>query len=108
MKKPVYLGDEAKAELSIAGEWYEAHRTGLAQVFLGTVREVLSLLEESTRVGTPIRGVDPGLGVRRVLLRKFPYSVVFVEMANEIRVLAFAHTRRRPGYWMERLEKQSG
>jgi hypothetical protein len=28
--------------------------------------------------------------------------VVYVELGGELRVLAFAHTRRRPGYWRNR------
>jgi hypothetical protein len=43
------------------------------------------------------------LGVRRLLVDRFPYALVFVESETEIRVLAVAHTRRRPGYWRSRL-----
>jgi hypothetical protein len=31
--------------------------------------------------------------------------VVFVEVGDEIRVIAVMHAKRRPGYWMRRLEK---
>ncbi len=45
------------------------------------------------------------LGVRRSLLKKFPYAVVFIVMAEEIRILAVAHGRRRPGYWRARMTR---
>ncbi len=42
-------------------------------------------------------------GVRRVLARRFPYSVVYIELSDEIRVLAIAHGSKRPAYWRGRL-----
>lgn len=41
--------------------------------------------------------------VRRVLITRFPYAIVFVEVDGEIRVIAVMHGRQRPGYWMRRL-----
>lgn len=45
-----------------------------------------------------------GLEVREAFLKRFPYRVVFVELPEEIRVVALAHKRRRPGYWRHRVE----
>ncbi len=39
------------------------------------------------------------LRVRRVLLTRFPCTVIFVEHADSVHVLAFAHQKRRPGCW---------
>jgi hypothetical protein len=36
-------------------------------------------------------GIDPGLGVKRVFMERFPYSVYFIELPTRIRILAFAH-----------------
>ena len=43
-------------------------------------------------------------GTRRMVLRRFPYLVVFREAASGIEIIAVAHGRRRPGYWRERFE----
>lgn len=40
-------------------------------------------------------------GIQRIPVRGFPYVLVFDPATN--RVLALAHTSRRPGYWRERL-----
>jgi hypothetical protein len=53
-------------------------------------------------VGSFVPGVAEAVGARRVSLKRFPYTVVYVELDAELRVLAFAHMRRRPGYWHER------
>ena len=43
-------------------------------------------------------------GIRRIFVDRFPYSIVFVQRDDEIEVLAFAHRKRRPGYWRNRLK----
>jgi plasmid stabilization system protein ParE len=42
-------------------------------------------------------------GTRRALLQRFPYGVIYRVVGDEIQILAIAHTRQRPGYWIERL-----
>ncbi len=63
----------------------------------------------SDRWSGPDRSADlsqvsqPDRGVRRKLLRRFPYLVVFVELDTQVRVLAVAHAKRSPGCWLERI-----
>ena len=63
----------------------------------------LDLLEEAIVPLTSLMGAAGTRGVKRLMLRRFPYSVVVSERATEIFVIAFAHHARRPGYWRERL-----
>jgi hypothetical protein len=46
-----------------------------------------------------------GSPARRCVLTTPPYSIIYTETAGEIRVWAFAHHKRRPGYWKRRLPK---
>jgi len=41
-------------------------------------------------------------GTRRVLLRLYPFSVVYRAETNRVLVVAIAHFRQRPGYWADR------
>jgi len=41
-------------------------------------------------------------GTRRVLLKRFPYFIVFFDWQDEIYIVAVAHAKRRPGYWKRR------
>jgi len=41
--------------------------------------------------------------VRRCLLERFPYLVMFVRRPAEVLVVAISHARRQPLYWLERL-----
>jgi len=45
------------------------------------------------------------VAARRVPVSRFPYHVVYLEWESVIRILAFAHDSREPGYWHSRLEK---
>jgi toxin ParE1/3/4 len=40
--------------------------------------------------------------VRRFLLSGFPFALPFVVLEGQVVILAVAHLRRRPGYWIER------
>ena len=43
-------------------------------------------------------------GIRRIGLRQFPYAVFYrVLPGGQPQVTAFAHHRRRPGYWLKRI-----
>ncbi len=46
-------------------------------------------------------------GTRRVLLKDFPYLVVFLDWKDEIFVIAVTHGKRDVGYWKSRLPLQT-
>ncbi len=103
MTKPLRFEDEAAEELEVAAEWYEARREHLGSDFLVLVRDALERIAEHPQTWPLVRDVPAHLDVRRLLLRRFPYAIVFVELPSEIRVLAIAHSSREPGFWRTRL-----
>jgi plasmid stabilization system protein ParE len=40
---------------------------------------------------------------RKVLLRRFPYLLIYRVLDDRVQVVAVAHGHRRPGYWRDRL-----
>lgn len=42
-------------------------------------------------------------GMRRFVLRRFPFTVVYRIDGDTVRVIAVAHQRRKPAYWRTRL-----
>jgi len=62
-----------------------------------------TLIREHAEAWSSPPGVEPDVGARRVLVRGFPFALVYLELAEEIRVIAVAHAKRRPGYWRRRL-----
>ena len=41
--------------------------------------------------------------IRSAKVKRFPYRVVYVVVADAIDVIAVAHAKRRPRYWLRRL-----
>jgi plasmid stabilization system protein ParE len=102
MTKPVRLSREAREELHEAARRYGEVRPELRTEFLAAIDEAMVRLVRMARhLGSP-PGIDPALGVRRVFVERFPFSLYFVELPTRFRVLAVAHARRRPFYWRGR------
>ena len=104
MPRPLRIDAEAEEELAEAVTWYEQRQKGLGREFLIAIGEATERIRETPQQAGRVPGVPEHVPVRRMLVRRFPYSVVFLELPAEIRVLAFAHAKRRPGYWRERSE----
>jgi toxin ParE1/3/4 len=101
--KPIRTEPEADEELREAARWYQEKRPGLGLEFLAAIGAALDLVQRHPAGGGRVPKVRDEIPVRRVVLHRFPYAIVFLELDAEIRVLAFAHHRRRPGYWRKRI-----
>lgn len=87
---------EAEQELVDAATFYAAEAsTALGLAFIAEVDRSRRLLEGQPMIGSVWRGT-----IRRLTLRRFPFSVVYLVGADVIQVIAIAHQRRKPGYWM--------
>ena len=95
--KPVEFHPEARADLSSASAFYRRQRQGLAAEFRRQIRDAVGLIQGRPGVGTPVRGA-----IRGWVVRRFPFRVIYREERVRIYVLAVAHERRRPGYWLDR------
>ncbi len=96
---------EAQDEFDAAVEWYASRNGFVALRFVGAVQEAIDSVLDNPETWPLAPHIASELGVRRRLLRSFPYFLVYMLMADEIRVLAIAHARRRPGYWKDRANR---
>ena len=85
-----------------ATRWYEQQRIGLGLEFLAAVDAAIVRIEENPRIGSRALGVEDD-DIRRIFVRRFPYHVVYIELPDRVQILAVAHDRRRPAYWVARL-----
>jgi plasmid stabilization system protein ParE len=99
---PLRISEEAAAEVVEAARWYDTHRAGLGTEFLDAVDQAVTRIAEAPRMGSPVPGISDQAIRRRPVLR-FPYHVVYLELPDRLQILAIAHDRRRPGYWVGRL-----
>lgn len=54
-------------------------------------------------VQNPERYPPYDFATRRMVIRRFPFLIVFRETATGVEIIAIAHGRRRPNYWRDRL-----
>lgn len=102
--KPVSLSPEAVAELIEAASWYETRQPGLAVKFLQEIDQAQHAIQSRPLSFPRLANTAVDLEIRRALLPRFPYALVFLELQTEIRVLAIAHAKRHPDYWLNRLQ----
>ena len=105
MNWPIWMEPEAAAELDEASRWYDDKRQGLGTEFLEAIDAALSHIARWPRTGAPVPLVAQDVAVRQVPAGRFPYHVVYFEMPTVIRILAFAHGRRKPRYWHDRIRE---
>lgn len=96
------LLDSAVEEAAQAAAWYERQRAGLGSEFEAAIEAALDLLQDASLPLVPAAGRAGLLGLKRLLLRRFPYQIIVRETPDELTVIAFAHQSRRPGYWQRR------
>ena len=104
MSRPVIVLDDAEDELLEAQQWYETQRPGLGREFRSAIDEGMERLFKTPLAASPVPAVPASIGARRILVKRFPYSITFIEHDDDLWVVAFAHHHRRPGYWLQRLE----
>ena len=90
----------AEEEMTEASLTYEAASSNLGDDFLDDVQRVIDAVRESPSLG-------PGVGgkLRRALLHRFPFSLIYSVEPDAILIVAVAHQRRRPDYWRNRLDR---
>jgi plasmid stabilization system protein ParE len=98
------LLDAAEEELLQSARWYDDKRTGLGDAFLDTAQTAFELIEAHPKRFKPIKTRRPKREVRRVLLKRFPFKIVYEILPDEIVVVAVAHAKRKPNYWQDRLD----
>jgi toxin ParE1/3/4 len=102
--KPLRAQGEASQELNEVVRWYEDRRSGLGSRFLSAVDVTIEQLLRFPQAGAPVPRIPPDLTIRRAPVKGFPYHVVYLETEDALHVLAIAHDKRRPAYWLSRTE----
>jgi toxin ParE1/3/4 len=97
---------EAMSELRAAAFWYDERSAGLGDEFLGEVNELGQRIAASPASYPPWPGLSASHArIRRALVDRFPYAVAFEVREGDVVVLAVAHAKRRPLYWVVRAQR---
>jgi toxin ParE1/3/4 len=91
----------AKRELDEARDYYNQRQPGLGTEFQEAVKDSVRRLRE-----WPESGAVELQDVRRAVLRRFPYKLLYAIQPDHVVVLAVSHQYRQPGYWLARYGSQ--
>ena len=103
--KPLQIVGPAEIEYQEATTWYRDRDPRVADRFIAETRRTLELIEQFPQIGGRVPGVDDP-DVRQMPIHSFPYYVIFVRLPSRLEVVAFAHSRRRPAYFIDRLRRE--
>lgn len=95
--RPLLIRPQAAFETNAAFQWYERRRAGLGFEFLRSLDAALADLAREPLLSREVRP-----GVRRALLRRFPYGVFYTVSESAVTVIAVLHHRRSPRRWPRR------
>ena len=87
----------AERDVISAVQWYDQQQHGLGDRFAEKLDDLLERIVSQPRSYRRIAS-----GVRRGLLRQFPYAVYYELTNSSVRVVAVLHTSRRPNFWKDR------
>ena len=85
-------------ELDDAFHWYDSQGDGLGYRFLEEINSTLSRVIMNPEIYVEIKP-----GIRRALVKFFPYGIIFAVDKDDIMILSVAHLHRRPFYWIDRI-----
>lgn len=88
----------AQKELDDAVGWYNEQTAGLGLEFLDEIDRAVR-----RTVSFPLSCPEIDLGMRRCLLARFPYGLIYGVNQDTIIVVAVAHLHRNPRYWIDRI-----
>jgi len=87
----------AKLELEDAITYYELEHSGLGIYFKKEVLKNIGRIKKFPQAA-PIEIGE----IRKSLLHKFPYKILYTIETDHIFIIALAHQHRKPDYWVER------
>jgi plasmid stabilization system protein ParE len=94
----ISVAAEAEQELTQAALFYaQRANVELGRALIAEFERSVDLLRSHPMLGAAWRG-----DTRRLPLRRFPFSIVYLIRDSELHILALAHQRRKPGYWRGR------
>ena len=94
----ILFDPEARSEFLATIQYYEDCQYGLGHRFRLVVQSGVQKISK-----TPFRYRILKAPLRRYLLPRFPYSIIYSIEPDHLRIIAVMHNKRKPGYWSNRI-----
>jgi hypothetical protein len=93
-KAAVRFHPRAAEEAANAHLWYQARSPHVGETFRADLDAAIAAIADTRRLWLRLF-----VRFRRLPMRRFPFSVVYLDRGETRDVIALAHHRRRPGFW---------
>ena len=90
--------EEAEQELLEAALYYEKQASGLGKKFMDEVYQSIDAV-----VDFPLNCQKFTADIRRKLLKRYPFGVLYRIDNNQIVIVAVMNLKRKPFYWLNRI-----
>lgn len=97
MSRKIRLLLPAEQEMFASARYYELQVAGLGQNFLDKIEVALRELASAPEQWPIVQE-----NIRRRIIGRFPYSLLYRIDSKEIVILAVMHQKRHPSYWLSR------
>jgi plasmid stabilization system protein ParE len=94
---PIDFLPEAEQEMIEAALYYQSLSSGLGDDYLDEVERSVRSIASSPQTWPILEG-----NLRRRLIKRFPFAVLYRIEQDKILIIAVAHLRKKPGYWKNR------
>ncbi len=88
---------EAAREAEAARNWYQERSAAAAEGFVVELNHAVAQVASD-----PLRWPKYRVDTRRYVFDRYPFSLVYRVYDDLVRILAVAHSKRRPEYWISR------
>jgi toxin ParE1/3/4 len=96
--KPYRFHPLAWKEVEETDSWYLSRSVDASLDFLNTLDSAIEDILQA-----PHRWAKYLYGTRRLVMRRFPFSIVYLDNPELVILVAIAHSKRKPGYWKKRV-----
>ena len=88
----------AEKEFYISQEYYEEQQINLGNKFKSEVYNTLKRIQKFPNMFVKVKK-----DIRKYIVNKFPFNILYSIEGNNILVIAIAHHHRNPDYWVDRI-----
>jgi plasmid stabilization system protein ParE len=96
----IIFDEFAKNEFQDAIEYYDFEVAGLGKKFKEEIKRALRNVKKFPHIGTVEEDE-----IRRYILHKFPFKILYSVEKDYIYIIAVAHMHREPDYWIKHMRK---
>lgn len=90
-------------EFDAAVRWYEAQKPGVGLALIDRAKQARQNIADWPNAASHFTTTEDGTVLRSKAVLGYPYHVIYAIEPDGILILAYAHERREPGYWLHRI-----